>query len=312
MSRPLRIEYPGAVYHITAQGNFGQSIFKDKTDAIKFLELLEKEIFQQRWKCHAYCLLENHYHFIVETREPNLCRGMGRLNMRYSQWFGRRYKRRGHLFHGRYKSIIFQKEKFLLPLCRYVVLNPVRLKLVDNVNQWRWSSYRPLAYNEEKQAWLTLDWIQAQFRETKSKKNIAWQNYVLNGIDAPSPWINLRPGNYLGDEKFLKLLSGKIKGKSLDQISKNAANPARPTLDQILAAVSEASGVSTKKLLNKNLAPNEFQVAIYLLRRSANLPLREVASLTKVSQGRISQIQKKIEDAGGLSKVFYWARKLEN
>lgn len=312
MSRPLRIEFPGAVYHLTAKGNFGQSIFNDKTDAIHFLEFLGKEIFQQRWICHAYCLLENHFHLIIETPEPNLSRGMGRLNMRYSQWFGRRHKCNGHLFHGRFKSIILQKEKFLLPLCRYVVLNPVRLKLVDHVNQWRWSSYRFLAYEKEKNEWLTLDWIQAQFETTKSEKNNAWQNYVLKGINLPSPWKDLRSGYYLGDEKFLKRIAGEIKGKSLYQISKNAANPERPNLDQILEAVSEASGVSAKQILNKKVAPNEFQVTIYLLRRLANLPLREVANLTKISQGRISQIQKRIEDAGGLGKIFHWARKLEN
>ena len=112
MSRPLRIEYPGACYHVTARGNGGQALFTDVDDAHMFLDLLGREIGQQGWLCHSYCLVENHYHLLIETPVPNLGRGMGRLNMRYSQWFGRGHKRQGHLFQGRYKAILLEKEPF--------------------------------------------------------------------------------------------------------------------------------------------------------------------------------------------------------
>ena len=155
MSRPLRIEFPGACYHVTARGNGGQQVFTGIEDGRMFLDLLGREIAQQRWLCHAYCLLENHYHLLIETPEANLGRGMGRLNMRYAQWFGRRHGRPGHLFQGRYKAILFEKQPHLLELSCHVVSNPVRARMVNRVDQWRWSSYRALATGQEVPDWLT-------------------------------------------------------------------------------------------------------------------------------------------------------------
>ncbi|MGH7801397.1 MAG: transposase, partial [Thermodesulfobacteriota bacterium] len=106
MARPLRLEFPGALYHITSRGNARQEIFLSDDDRTSFLNLLGREVEQQRWRCHAYCLMSNHYHIMIETPEGNLVLGMRRLNGAYSQEFNRRHGRVGHLFQGRYKSII--------------------------------------------------------------------------------------------------------------------------------------------------------------------------------------------------------------
>jgi REP element-mobilizing transposase RayT len=290
MSRPLRIEFPGACYHVTARGNGGQPVFAGIEDARIFLDLLGIEIGQQRWLCHGYCLMETHYHLLIETPEPNLGRGMARLNMRYSQWFGRRHERPGHLFQGRYKAILFEKEKWLLPLARHVVTNPVRTQSVNRADQWRWSSYRAVAGGEECPAWLTREDLLRQCGDARD----GWRGYVAGGPDAPSPWDELRAGHYLGGEAFLRDLKSRIDGRPLDQVPAAMADPTRPTEDHILTAVARAANRSRDQVLDRRRAPEPFRAAIYLLRRAGNVPLRRVAEVAAISQGRVSQIQRQV------------------
>ncbi len=140
MARPLRIEYPGAIYHITARGNARQAIYEDDTDKSAFLGTLQTVAERANWLCHAYCLMENHYHLLIETQDANLSEGMRALNGRYTQAFNRRHGRVGHLLQGRFKAILVERESYLLELCRYVVLNPVRAKMVRSTAHYRWSS----------------------------------------------------------------------------------------------------------------------------------------------------------------------------
>tara|TARA_B100001123_G_scaffold13109_1_gene15135 strand:+ start:39 stop:983 length:945 start_codon:yes stop_codon:yes gene_type:complete len=310
MSRPLRIEFPGAIYHITARANAQQRLFTNPKDAKYFLDLLDREICQHKWICYAYCLLENHYHLVIETPEPNLGRGMGRLNMSYSQWFGRIHDQPGHLFQGRYKTILFQKNQHLLEVCRHVVLNPVRLGLVDRADRWRWSSYRPLAFGSSEPQWLNDDWLQDQFKSRSSKPNENWKKYVLEENVYSSPWENLRAGQYLGDEEYLKNLGNRINGLPLDQVSKKFIRPDRPTPKKVLKCISDACGVSEENLLDRNVSQEGFRASVYLLRRACNLSLKKVAEMGNVSQSRISQIQKSIDDKGGISVVFPWGKAL--
>jgi putative transposase len=145
MARPLRIEYDGAVYHITSRGNARKPIFKDDDDRSRFLELLRQVNDRYNGLCHAYCLMSNHYHLVIETPDGNLSKGMRQLNGVYTQSFNRKHRRVGHIFQGRYKAILIDKESHLLEVCRYVVLNPARARLVSDPEAWQWSSYRSTA-----------------------------------------------------------------------------------------------------------------------------------------------------------------------
>src|SRR6478609_2595971 len=126
MVRPLRLEYPGAVYHVMTRGHERSAIFRSAEDRAKFLELLASITLDEKWDVHGYCLLGNHYHLLIETPEGDLSRGMRSLNGRYAQWFNWRHDRRGHVFEGRFRAVLVQKESHLLELHRYIVLNPVR------------------------------------------------------------------------------------------------------------------------------------------------------------------------------------------
>ena len=142
MARPLRIEYEGALYHLTSRGNARERIFFTDSDREAFLGILGDVVERFGWLCHAYCLMTNHYHLLIETPNANLSRGMRHLNGVYTQWINRHNKRTGHIFQGRFRSILVEKESHLLELARYVVLNPVRAKMVRSPRDWRWSSYR--------------------------------------------------------------------------------------------------------------------------------------------------------------------------
>jgi len=156
MSRPLRVEFPGALYHLTARGNNKDEIFLNDDDRLCFLELFGQEIEQQRWICYAYCLMDNHYHLLVETPEGNLVNGMRRLNGRYTQTFNRRHGHVGHVFQGRYKSILVEKDAYLFELSRYIVLNPVRAGMVEVPEAYAWSSYQSAVGLTDSPAWLAF------------------------------------------------------------------------------------------------------------------------------------------------------------
>jgi len=145
MARPLRIEFAGAIYHVTSRGNGRQRIFLDDRDNRLFLELLGNTLERFQWVCHAYCLMVNHYHLMIETPEANLSKGMHHLNASFSQAHNKRHGAVGHLLQGRFKSIVVDRESYLLELARYVVLNPVRAGMVARPEDWPWSSYRHTA-----------------------------------------------------------------------------------------------------------------------------------------------------------------------
>jgi REP element-mobilizing transposase RayT len=142
MSRPVRIEFPNALYHVTARGDRREDIFEDDVDRQAFLEIFGQVVKQFNWLCYAWCLMDNHYHLLIQTPYANLSKGMRQLNGVYTQSSNRRHARVGHLFQGRFKAILVDSDAYLLELARYVVLNPVRAGMVRKPDKWAWSSYR--------------------------------------------------------------------------------------------------------------------------------------------------------------------------
>jgi putative transposase len=203
MARPLRLEFPGAVYHVTSRGNARQDIVADDRDRTRWQAVLAQVVDRYGWLCHAYCLMDNHYHLVIETPQPNLSLGMRQLNGRYTQAFNRRHQRVGHLLQGRFRSVLVEKETHLLELCRYVVLNPVRAKCVPHPRQWAWSSYRAMAGESEAPAWLTTDWLLGQFGQRVGVAQERYRRFVAEGRGGSSPWDQLTGQIYLGSEEFV-------------------------------------------------------------------------------------------------------------
>lgn len=210
MARPLRIEFAGALYHVTSRGNAREAIYLTDEDRQQFLTLLENTVKRYDWYCHAYCLMGNHYHLLIETNTPALSKGMKYLNGTYTQYFNRQHQRVGHVFQGRFKAILVQKEAYLLELARYIVLNPVRAQMVRSAKDWPWSSYLATAGYTDNHPCLTTDWILAGFSEIKYEARQRYGDFVRAGLRQPSPWQQLKNQIYLGTDHFVHEMQGKI------------------------------------------------------------------------------------------------------
>lgn len=234
MSRPIRIEFPDALYHVTARGDRREDIFEDEQDRQLFLATLEKVIAQFNWTCHAWCLMDNHYHLMIQTPDGNLSKGMRQLNGIYTQASNRRHQRVGHLFQGRFKAILVDSDAYLLEVSRYVVLNPVRAGMVKKTEDWMWSSYRATAGLEDSAPWLAVDGILAQFAQRRSLAQQRYAQFVAEGIKSESPWTSLKGQVYLGDEQFVQRMQSLIDtGKDDVQIPLAQRRPLPPPLAKI-------------------------------------------------------------------------------
>jgi REP element-mobilizing transposase RayT len=210
MTRPLRIEFAGALYHVTSRGDGREDIYLDDGDREIFLEVVNEVGERFNWTHHAYCLMGNHYHLLLETPDSNLSQGMRHLNGVYTQRFNRKHKRVGHVFQGRYKAVIVQKQTYLLELARYIVLNPVRARMVRSAKDWPWSSYRATAGMSDSHPWLTTDWILSAFSDKRSEATERYKAFVSEGKNQPAIWEQLKNQIYLGSDAFVQKMQSKI------------------------------------------------------------------------------------------------------
>ncbi len=237
MARPLRIEFPGAVYHVTSRGNARENIFVADGDRKRFLKILGLVVRRFNWLCHAYCLMDNHYHLLIETPEGNLSGGMRQLNGVYTQAFNRAHRRDGHILKGRFAAILVEKESHLLALCRYVVLNPVRAAMVERPEQYRWSSYLPTLGNVARPALLTTEWLLGNFSPALSESRRRYRQFVREGMElSESPWEELSGQILLGTEAFVQRAKGLL-GRKADnlEIPRRQRHVGRPSLDDLFS-----------------------------------------------------------------------------
>lgn len=235
MARPIRIEFPGAVYHITSRGNAKQRIFLDDRDYRNFFAILGDVVSKYEWWCYAYCLMPNHYHLVLATPSGVLSRGMRHLNGVYAQRFHHRHSSVGHVFQGRFKSILVDRDAYLLEVCRYVVLNPLRAGLIRRSDGWRWSSYKATAGLGPKPAFLASDRLLECLGRNPAKARKAFIRFVEGGKGAQSPWENLRGGVFLGDDAFISKFSRKLADTRANPEFPRAQRTAdRPPLGDIL------------------------------------------------------------------------------
>ncbi|WP_330924927.1 transposase [Candidatus Sororendozoicomonas aggregata] len=261
MSRPLRIEYAGALYHVTSRGNERQPIYREEKDFDLFIDVLANVCRQFNWVVHSWCLMTNHYHLVVETPDGNLSAGMRQLNGVYTMKFNRRFARVGHLFQGRYKAILVDKAAYLLELSRYVVLNPVRAHMVDDPEEWQWSSYLYTLGVKPSPDWLATDATLLQFSQKREVACDRFSEFVRQGVGV-NIWLNLKQQIYLGDDQFVTAQQAYIEqsknSEALSEIPfKQRRKPAKPLAyykagyDSVEVAVFAAfcSGSYTQKVI---------------------------------------------------------------
>jgi len=260
MSRPLRIEYAGAVYHVTSRGNNKNPVFEDDHDREAFLMTLQHVIKRYHWICHTYCLMTNHYHLLIETPEGNLSLGMRQLNGVYTQSFNKDHVRTGHLFQGRYRAILIQKDSHLLEVCRYVVLNPVRARMVESPEDWKWSSFLAMAGKEKPHYCLTTDWILGQFSGKRSKAESEYQKFVKWGIGKETIWSEIRGQALLGKDDFVNALKVHLKRhQDTPDISRSQRFLTRPALSSLLPDSITTDRHNLKKKLTEAIEKYGYQ-----------------------------------------------------
>jgi REP element-mobilizing transposase RayT len=187
MPRRLRPPIPGGIFHITARGNRLQPIFLCDRDRVHFLVLLATLVAARGWKVHAYCLMTNHYHLLVETPNGDLSAGLQWLNGRYAQWFNYVHGFSGHLFQGRFYSVLVESQHHLLELSRYIVLNPVRAGICRRAQDWPWSSYRECVQSASKASFLEVEWLVLQFGSNLEVARRRYATFVEEAQRQPRP-----------------------------------------------------------------------------------------------------------------------------
>ena len=216
MARPLRIEYEGAIYHVTSRGNAGMNIFRSDSDRQLFLKTLADVIDDMGWLCHSYCLMDNHYHLVIETPNANLGKGMRQLNGVYTQRFNRIHQQTGHLFQGRYKAVVVEADSYFLEVVRYVVLNPVRAGMVKDAQSWPWSSYRAVVGLESSPGFLSTERVLSHFSSTHKRAIASYSAFVTDGVDARI-WDGLNRQVYLGSDTFVASVHQQVQGSENDK-----------------------------------------------------------------------------------------------
>ena len=270
MARALRIEFKSAFYHVISRGQERKEIFKSIGDRQRFLEFLEEATEKFQIRIYSYCLMENHYHFLIETLDSNLSKAMKFINGGYATYFNAKWKRVGHLFASRYKAILVDQESYLLELSRYIHLNPVRANIVDKPEKFKWSSYQEFL-GQRKTDWLKSEWLLKIFGINMDTARQKYQEFVEKGIHskAKDPFKEIVAGMILGKKTYVDYVKSKI---TPDQWRSNQFSEIRklkeyPTLEEIERIVKAQTKFSTKEKRN---------IAIYLSYKLSGKKLKEI------------------------------------
>jgi putative transposase len=295
MARPLRLDYCGAVWHITARGNERRDIVRDDHDRRTFVELLGRCVQKYAWILHTWTLMDNHYHLVVEVPEANISRGMQWLNGCYAQRFNRRHGRVGHLFQGRFKGILLDSDEYLLRLCRYVVLNPVRAGMVSRPEEWPWSSYRAIAGLDPTPNWLTTSTLLSRIAPDPEEARMFYRAWVTDGLSEPSPLREVQNQVFLGMRPFLQKMRTLVEERTISvdhpAIQRAVGRPALSDVVRVVAQQACAASLETPR--QKRLA---LLLSSYLGVHEALRPLHEVASVLGLrSAGYVSTLSRRCE-----------------
>lgn len=283
MGRPLRIEYPGALYHVTSRENEKRRIFLQDSDRLRFLRILEEYHDRYGILIHNYILMNNHYHLIIETPRGNLLKVMHGLNGGYTGYFNRKHGRVGHLFQGRYTGILVDKDSYLLQLSRYLHLNPVVAKLVERPEQYEWSSYSSFIREGKQLGWVEYRWLLSQFGRDKKGARRRYKEFVEEGLrkKVEDPFKKVYGRVVLGGEGFRERIRGLLKGRNLtDGIVERQRFKEFPNADDIIRAVARVFRVRVEALNGRRQRGNQARkVAVYLVKRYSGLDNGRVGQL---------------------------------
>jgi REP element-mobilizing transposase RayT len=284
MARPLRIDYPGAYYHVTSRGNERKNIFKDKKDREQFLSYLQSAYLRYKAVIHVYCLMNNHYHLLIETPRGNLSQIMRHINGAYSTYYNIRHRRPGHLFQGRYKAILVEADAYAGELSRYIHLNPFRAGIIETPERYKWSSYSYYINKKKKPEWLMVEFILDYFKGNDGNPQKRYRDFVLARMIGryDSPLEGTVASTILGSDRFIeniqeRYLKGKEKNRDLPAVGKLTSTPG---INEIYNAIKPVIKNNPSLLRN---------YALYLCRNYSGKTLKEIGNYFGISEAAVSQ-----------------------
>ena len=255
MSRPVRIEFPGAVYHVTSRSKDNRTVFKDKEDKGAFLNVISNVVDRFGWLIHSYVLMKDHYHLVVEVPDANLSKGMRQLNGVYTQHFNRRHGKDGPIFQGRFKGVLLEKKNYLLPVCRHVVTNPNRSSEKDgdkkhSYGSYKWSSYRALAGQVKAPEFLHVDDVLNHFGKREADAQRKYRDYVKAGVGEASPLDQRTSQVLLGSPRFVNEMQPILQGERLSKRGPKAVRRRR-SLDALFKRVDQKTRMERNDLIRR-------------------------------------------------------------
>ena len=304
LARPLRIEFPGAFYHVTSRGNEKKAVFRNSRDKEKFLSYLESAHDRYGAVIHVYCLMENHYHLLLETPRGNLSQILHHINGAYTTYFNIKRGRYGHLFQGRYKGILIEKDAYGEELSRYIHLNPVRGGVVKDPLEYEWSSYQYYVGKQREPEWLVTGWVLGYFGGRGRPGYKKYREFVERGLtkELDSPLRKVIASTFLGSEGFIKRIRKEyLEDREIDRRNLPAVKQILkgPSLEEIEKAVAKAVGkdhVFCRKL------------CIYLSHRYSGMGLDEIGKYFRMKGSAVSQSSRRfkrvIDEHKGMERMI--------
>ncbi len=292
MSRPLRIEYPGAFYHVTSRGNERKMVFQSTRDREKYLSYLESAHQRYGAIIHTYCLMGNHYHLLLETPRGNLSQILHHINGAYTTYFNIKRSRSGHLFQGRFKGILVDKDAYCKELSRYIHLNPVRAGMAKTPSEYPWSSYRYFTGKDKRPEWLTMELILGDFGGEGRKGFRRYKEYVERGEikELRNPFKSVIASTFLGGEDFINRIrmeyieNRKIDRRNIPAIKKVLKGPSLEEIEREVVKVLGKDHVLCKKM------------CIYLGHQNSGMRLEEIGVWFGMKGGAVSQLSRRFKE----------------
>ena len=291
MARPLRIQYPGAFYHVTSRGNERKAIYRNDKDRTKFLSYLESASERYDALIHAYCLMDNHYHLLLETPRSNLSRILHHVNGAYTTYFNVKRDRCGHLFQGRYKAILVEKDAYCQELSRYIHLNPVRAGIAKSPSEYTWSSFCYFTGLKESPGWLRDEFILGYFDKDRSVAERLYRDFVEKGLetDLEEPFKEVFASTFLGKEEFISWAREKwiayknADARNIPVLKRLMSKPSFEAIDRIVESVIGKENDFFKKF------------CLYTSHQMVGLPLKEIGAYYDMRGSAVSQSNRRLK-----------------
>ena len=297
MSRPLRISFNNAVYHITARGNRRDKIFYSDDDKRKFLQKMDQTSLKYSFICYAYCLMDNHYHLFIKTSLGNISQGMHYLNASYANYFTAKYKTNGPLFQGRYKSLLVDEDNYALTLSTYIHLNPIRAGIAKNLDEYTWSSLLDYLGKRKKELKkLDIQFILTRLHNNLSQSRVIYKRYLLKNLTMDFPAKDIYRGIALGGETFIEKIESKIKAVGEKREIQTTKYQDSHSSKEIIQKVSQAFSLTKGEVLKKQRGNLYRQITLYLVKRYSSLSLKEIGKTFNMDYTAVSQATRRFEN----------------